>query len=130
MEAVVTFAEKAGSALFVSQIEQFSNELGLSEQQEDKLRSLIEERLSDLRPIVADLVVARSITIPQLLRPHGRFECLMRQLTQEKADATLKNILSPGQFRKLRKMRAANIAYFSSSSSVYTQARNCRNPAP
>jgi hypothetical protein len=103
----VTFVEEAGSKLFVSQIAHFSNELGLSEEQAGELRSLIEERVLDLRPIVADLVVARSTTIAQLLRPHGKFERVIREIIQEKGEARLKDILSPEQFRKLRKMRAS-----------------------
>lgn len=107
MPAVLTPAAQIGCTLFISQMSYFSNELGLSEDQEDKLRSLIEEGVSDLMPIVADLVLARGTTITRLLRPHGCFHRLMRQIVQEKGDARLKGILSPEQFRKLRKMRAA-----------------------
>jgi hypothetical protein len=59
MPAVLTPAAQIGCTLFISQMSYFSNELGLSEDQEDKLRSLIEEGVSDLMPIVADLVLAR-----------------------------------------------------------------------
>ena len=90
-------------------LQHVAKELGLSEEQKIELRSLIEEEVGNLRPLLTEMVITNRAKLAEFLQDRTRVVDLLQKVHTD-AEAGVKEILTPDQMQKLQKLREEKIA--------------------
>lgn len=92
-----------------TRLQHVAKELNLTEDQKIELRSLIEEHVGNLRPMVADLVATNRAKLAEFLQDRTRVVDLLAKVHGD-IESGVKEILTPDQVNKLQKLREERIA--------------------
>ena len=92
-----------------TRLQNVAKELGLNEDQKIEIRSLIEEHVGNLRPMVVDLVTTNRAKLAEFLQDRTRVVDLLSKVHGD-VESGVKEILTPEQLTKLQKLREEKIA--------------------
>jgi hypothetical protein len=92
-----------------TRLQHLSKELGLNEDQKIEIRSLIEENIGNLRPLVADAIATNRAKLQEFLQDRTRVVDLLAKVHGD-VESGVKEILTPEQLNKLNKIREEKLA--------------------
>ncbi|HEX7285714.1 MAG TPA: hypothetical protein VF532_05995 [Candidatus Angelobacter sp.] len=92
-----------------TRLQHLGKELGLNEDQKIELRSLIEEHVGNLKPLLVDAIATNRAKLQEFLQDRTRVVDLLAKVHGE-VETGVKDILTPDQLNKLNKIREERLA--------------------
>jgi len=92
-----------------TRFQHLGKELGLNEDQKIELRSLIEEHVGNLKPLLVDAIATNRAKLAEFLQDRTRVVDLLAKVHGD-VESGVKEILTPEQLTKLNKIREERLA--------------------